>query len=262
MGSSITAERKDPWTMPDIPQLWHEEPIPGMTPEGEIACALRVLHSLGYDDYYHGHISVWQPDRTILTNPWEVVWDRVRASDILRIDDRGRKLSGKYSPSPGLRLHFLVEHYAPADLKPKIILHQHPFYATMWATLKRIPPIYEQGGTWHVPEIHLVPDFPLYEPDVITPEHGEAIARAGWALLGDHGVLLAQPTMHDTVHAGAVLEWRCRVAWEMEGRTDAKPMDREHARNSGRRIANHPQIKQWWSAMLHRQVDLDPAVLS
>ncbi len=247
------------WTPPKVEHLWTEVPIPGLTVEAEIAIAVRVLHEHGYDDHYHGHITVWQPDGTILTNPWEVMWDRVKASDIVRVDQRGRKIGGKYSPSPGIALHYPIEHYAPADCKPRVILHQHPRYATLWATLKRIPPVYEQGGSWIVPEIYLVPEFSLKE--VITPEYGEGIARAGWALLADHGVVIAQPTIHEAAYAAAVLEHRSRRAWELEGRPGAVPMDRELARDSGRRIIGLPQIRQWWSAEVHRQVDIDPKVL-
>ena len=77
----------DPMNAPNL--------MPALTPQAEVALLARALHREGYDDHIAGHIASAQPDGTFLVNPFEVPWDDVRASDIMRIDIDGNVLEGE-----------------------------------------------------------------------------------------------------------------------------------------------------------------------
>jgi ribulose-5-phosphate 4-epimerase/fuculose-1-phosphate aldolase len=260
MSSVLESVQEKPWTPPRVQPEWNPDPIAGLTPKAEIAIALRILHSRGYDDNYFGHITVGQPDGTLLTNPWEVIWDQLRASDILTVDMEGRKIEGRYSPSPAISLHLAVKHYAKDPNKARVVLHQHPRYATLWAMREQAPPIYDQGGSWVDSPIYVVPEFSA--GDVVTREHGEGITDCGWALLSDHGVLVLGSNLVEATWRASVLEYRSRRAHELEGRPGATPMDAETAQESANQIKGLAFTKQWWDAEVHRQVRMDPSVLS
>ena len=63
---------------------------PALTAKAELALLCRTLFAEGYDDHIAGHITYRMDDGTMLVNPWELAWDEVCASDILRIDTDGR----------------------------------------------------------------------------------------------------------------------------------------------------------------------------
>jgi L-fuculose-phosphate aldolase len=259
MSSVLKSVTEQSWTPPRVPHEWNLPPIPGLTLQGEIAIALRMLHGKGYDDNYFGHITVEQPDGSLVTNPWEIIWDQLRASDMVTTDPVGRKLAGRYSASPGIGLHLAVKHYAKDAAKARVVLHQHPRYATLWAIRRQVPPIYDQGGAWVDAPIYIVPEFSAGE--VITPEHGAGIADSGWALLADHGVLVLGSSVMEAAWRATWLEYRCRRAYELEGRAGVKPMDPSIVAESAGQIKNLPFVEQWWHSEMHRQVSIDPAVL-
>ena len=57
----------------------------------KMALSCRVLASEGHSETLAGQITVRQPDGSVLTNPWELAWDELRASDIVTIDVVARR---------------------------------------------------------------------------------------------------------------------------------------------------------------------------
>jgi ribulose-5-phosphate 4-epimerase/fuculose-1-phosphate aldolase len=241
-----------------VPFDWNLEPIEGLTLRGEIALALRILDARGYDDNFFGHITVRQEDGSYLTNPWEIMWDDMCASDLLVMDLEGRKLAGRYSVTPGVNLHLAIRRHVTGP-EANIIIHQHPRYATLWATRKEIPPVFDQGSAWAGEDLYLLDEFE--SGDVISGDHAQGIGRARAALLAAHGVVVLGETLPDTVFRAAMLEYRCRRAWELEGKPGVEPLDREVIAALVESLRPPKFVEKWWAAEIFREARRSPAAL-
>jgi ribulose-5-phosphate 4-epimerase/fuculose-1-phosphate aldolase len=241
----------------DVPEV--EKLMPDLGPYAEVALLARALHREGYDDHIAGHIAYLQPDGTFLVNPFELPWDEVRASDVMRIDGDGNVLEGgRWSASRALRMH-LALHRLRHDLT--VSVHNHPRYSTIWANLKRIPPVYDQTSAL------LDHDIALYEEWgglVGEWESAEAVARAlgdkPAALLAHHGVFVAGRSINEAYIRCMALEWRCRQAWMVEAIGPTAPMPREQTDVLANRI-NTVGYRALWEAMVRREIRHDPSVL-
>jgi L-fuculose-phosphate aldolase len=156
----------------DIPQ-----PASELTARQEVALLARVLNREGWNDYNGGHITALLPDGSLLTNPLELGWDELTASDILRIDINGKLLEGTGTVIPALRLHLEYHRLHPGT---KVTVHQHPKYATFYAAIGRIPPAYDQRSSG-VPDEDIT-FYAEYDGTVEKPAMATAAAKA----LGDH----------------------------------------------------------------------------
>jgi ribulose-5-phosphate 4-epimerase/fuculose-1-phosphate aldolase len=122
--------------------IGRREDFDHLPPNVQVALLARTLWTEGYRDNTNGHITVRDGD-TLLTNPYPLGWDEVRASDVVRIDLDGNKLEGEYDCSPAITLHLELLRARP-DVR--VVVHNHPEYATVWADLHRTPLVYDQTG--------------------------------------------------------------------------------------------------------------------
>ncbi|MFT5484953.1 MAG: L-fuculose-phosphate aldolase, partial [Halieaceae bacterium] len=60
-----------------------------LSQKAPVALLCRILFREGWREHLAGHISYRLPDGNILTNPWELVWDELTASDIVTVDPQG-----------------------------------------------------------------------------------------------------------------------------------------------------------------------------
>src|SRR5438477_3253061 len=197
--------------------------MPELTPQAEVAVLARALCRESYDDHTAGHIAYLQPDGTFLANPFELPWDEVCASDIMRIDSDGNVLSGKWSASRALRMH-LALHRRRHDLT--VSVHNHPRYATIWANHKRVPPIYDQTSSLIDYDIAIYEEWGRLVGESDSAEKvAAALGDGRAALLAHHGVLVAARSINEAYIRCMVLEWRCRQAGmgEAPGQTDPEP---------------------------------------
>jgi L-fuculose-phosphate aldolase len=233
--------------------------MPDLTPQAEVALLCRALHREGYDDHIAGHISYEQPDGTFLVNPFELAWDEICASDVLRIDAELNVLEGRLSANGSLGLHMRM-HRTRDDLT--VIVHNHSRFGTIWANAQRVPPIYDQTGALLFQDIALAGD---YDGLVAKAENSDAAIRAlgaaQAALLANHGVLVTGRSIAEAYVRGLTLEWRCRQAWHMESMGAGVPMKPDVAAKLARRVdrVGYPAL---WEAMVRRELRADPGVLS
>ena len=59
--------------------------LPELSAKAQVALMCRMLFCEGWNDHIAGHITFRLPDGNVLTNPWELAWDEVTASDILTL---------------------------------------------------------------------------------------------------------------------------------------------------------------------------------
>ena len=232
--------------------------LPELTPRAELALLCRILFEAGYDDHIAGHISYRQSDGSFLVNPWELPWDEICASDVMRVDEHGKVLDGPWQVTPAYKLHMALHNLRP---DANVIVHNHSHYGTLWACSKKVPPIYDQTSSLVDGELVLYNEF---EGMVVESDAAEKAARAlgdaKWALLANHGVLV---TARDIRHAhlrSFVLEHRCRIAWELDLAGKGSPLPAEHSNKIGA-LVDSSQLPFYWEALGRRMLRADPRVI-
>jgi ribulose-5-phosphate 4-epimerase/fuculose-1-phosphate aldolase len=221
-----------------------------------------MLYREGYNDHNWGHISYIQDDGTILLNPWEVPWDEVRASDILRIDNKGQLLSGRWTVTPAISLH-LAAHRLRADVK--VAVHHHSDWGTIWAAMGAVPGIYNQSSAQVSGELAL---YNEYESDVTFAEVADANVRAigenNAAILANHGVFVMADSIARAHQRCVALETRCRTAWRVKalGADKGLPMTKSAIDGLVGSVLAGKSGPRFYHAMIRREVLANPDVLT
>ncbi|TDG11267.1 class II aldolase/adducin family protein [Seongchinamella unica] len=239
-------------------------PMPGrrplLPPLSEKACVAlmcRMLFKEGWNEHIAGHITYRQPDGTILTNPWELAWDELTASDIMTLDSEGKIIDGEWNITPAIGLHIQLH-----DLRPEVnvVIHNHARWSGIWANLQRVPPVYDQTGA------HCGAELPIYNEYTGTFENeksslsaAEALGNAKWALLANHGSLVVAKDLRQAHLRAITLEWRCKRAYEVELAGGAEPLSTEQIEKVGITDANG--FPFCWEAMARRELRLDPSIM-
>lgn len=232
--------------------------LPELSPRAEVALLCRVLFREGYDDHIAGHVTVLQPDGTLLVNPWELAWDEITAADVLRVDMQGKVLEGEWNVTPAIGLHLAV-HHARSDVK--LILHNHSRFGTLWANAHRAPGVYDQTSAQVDGEVVVFDEYGGTVDD--ASEANAAVAALGqskWALLANHGVFVVASDLRQAHLRALTLEWRCRQAWHMEALGGGTPMPAEVADRTGAMIDGNG-FPFLWEAMARREIRRDATVL-
>lgn len=232
--------------------------LPELTPHQELALLCRALHREGYDDHIAGHVTLAQPDGTFLVNPWELAWDEVTASDIIRIDGKGAVVEGDWNVTPAIGLHLAV-HRERHDIK--VVMHNHPRWGLVWSASGRVPPVYDQTSG----QVEGDPVFyDEYAGTVDRAPEAEAAAAAlgiaKWAILKNHGVFLVGKDIRQAHLRAITLEHRCRLAWQVEALGTGTPItDPETLRIA--QMSDDLGFPFLWEAMARREIRQDAAVL-
>jgi L-fuculose-phosphate aldolase len=235
-----------------------ERLMPSLTPRGELAVLARALYREGYEEHIAGHISYKQPDGSLLVNPFHLRWNELRAEHVCRIDLDGNVLEGEWFVSRAIQLH-LELHRSRDDVT--VAVHNHPRWGTVWASLKRVPPVHDQTSALVDNEIVVHDDYgqPVSDADEARGTVA-SLGKAKAALLGHHGVLVVADDVAQAYARCMSLEWRCRMAWLVEAVGGAQPMPPEASQELARGIdrRGYPGL---FEAMARQEVQLDPRVL-
>ncbi len=243
---------------PLVPRDGRYPVLPRLTPRQELALLCRTLFREGYNDHIAGHITYRQPDGTLLVNPWELTWDEVTASDMVRLAPDGRVLEGDWNVTPAINVH-LDLHQTRHDIA--VAIHNHPEWGSVWSAAGRVPPIYDQTSA-------MVDGDPLlydeYRGTVEERSAGrsavERLSASKWALLANHGVFVLARDIRQAHLRAITLEWRCKLAWRVEALGDGMPVAPETATFIGTR-ADSAGFPFMWEAMARREIRRDPGVL-
>lgn len=232
--------------------------LPDLSPAAEVALLARTLFREGYDDHLAGHITSRQPDGTYLVNPYGLTWDEITAADVMRIDANGVTIEGQWTVSPAVTLH-LALHEVREDIG--VVVHNHPVHGTLWADAHRIPPVYDQTGSYVLGDPVLYADYEGIVTDwEVCRRIAAKLVDARVALLANHGVVVLAPDIALAHHRAVTLEWRCRQAWRLEALGGGVPMPAEEAALLGS-LMDQMAFPHMWEAMVRRELRDDPSVL-
>lgn len=182
-----------------------------LTPQQELACAFRLLARSGYSQNLAGHITVAADESNELfwVNPWGRWWEEVQASDICLVDLEGKVVAGRWDVTPAIFIHTEIHRRRP---EARVVVHNHPYYGTLLATIGELPGIGEQTGCMFDGEMGLFEEF---TGGVDNASAGEELARAlsdaSVALLVNHGVLVTGSSVAEATYRAISFERVCQL---------------------------------------------------
>ncbi len=231
--------------------------LPEMSEQAKVALMCRVLFKEGWNEHIAGHITHRLPNGNILANPWELAWDEVCARDILTLDGQGQVIEGDWNITPAIHLHIQLHDRRP-DVQ--VVLHHHPHWSGLWASMGRAPPVYDQSSAYVAGELPVHDEYgdTFREADTSLAAI-KALGDAKWALLANHGTLIVARDLRQAHLRAATLEWRCMRAWQVESAGGGAALSEEEIAKAG--IADDNGMPFLFEAMARRELRADPTIL-
>ncbi|MCB1677737.1 MAG: class II aldolase/adducin family protein [Halioglobus sp.] len=230
--------------------------LPELSECAQVALMCRMLFREGWNEHIAGHITYRLPNGNILTNPWELAWDELTASDIVTLDSQGNVIEGDWNVTPAIGLHIQLHALRP-DIN--VVIHNHGQWSGIWANLQRVPAIYDQTGAHCGVELPLYNEYAgTFENQATSLSAAEALGDAKWALLANHGALVVGRDLRQAHLRVVTLEWRCKRAYEVELAGGGVPLaDAEVEKVS---ITDANGFPFCWEAMARRELRADPSI--
>jgi L-fuculose-phosphate aldolase len=231
--------------------------LPPLSDQAQVALMCRMLFREGWNEHIAGHITYRLANGTVLTNPWELAWDEVTASDILTLDESGAVIAGDWNTTPALGLHLQLHKLRP-DVH--VVIHNHARWSGIWANMHRVPPVYDQAGAYVDGPLPLFDEYGgTFEDTDKSLAAAKALGNAKWALLVNHGSLVVGRDLRQAHLRAATLEWRSMRAYEVELAGGGVPLtDAQIAEIARPDAYGFPFL---WEAMARRELRDDPGIL-
>ena len=231
--------------------------LPELSEQAQVALMCRMLFREGWNEHIAGHITYRVDNGSMLTNPWELAWDEVTASDILTLDESGRIIEGEWNVTPAVGLHVQLHQLRP-DVK--VIIHNHARWSGLWANMHRVPPVYDQAGAYVDGPLPLFDEYGgTFEDEDKSLAAAKALGEAKWALLANHGSLVVGKDLRQAHLRVVMLEWRSQRAYELEQVGGGVPMTDEQIAEIA--LPDAHGFPFLWEAMARRELREDPSVI-
>ena len=239
------------------PNPGERELLPELSEAAQVALQCRILYKEGWDEHLAGHITYRLDNGNVLVNPWELTWDEITASDILTLDKDGNIVEGKWNVTPAIGLHLQLHELRP---EIKVVMHNHPHWSGLWASMGRVPPIYDQTSAMVDGHLPLYDEYSgTFDDSSVTLAAAEALGDAKWALLVNHGTLIVGENLRQAHLRAITLEWRSKRAYQAELAGGATPLSDEQVTSLA--LADANGFPFLWEAMARRELRSDPHIL-
>ena len=182
-----------------------------LTIRQELACALRILAREGWRENLSGHVTVATGDGGMWCSPWGLWWEEVRASDVLRLDPDGRIVEGPWDVTPAVFLHTEL-HRVRADAR--VVVHNHPYYATLLATMGVRPRLVHQNACIFDGELAFVDEYGGIEDANDGKWLATQVGDASGILLAHHGAIVTAPAIAEACYKATTFERMCRLTFD------------------------------------------------
>lgn len=231
--------------------------LPDMSEQAQVALMCRMLFKEGWNEHIAGHITYRLGDGRILSNPWELAWDEVCASDIVTLDETGKVVAGEWNVTPAIGLHLQLHALRP---EVNVVIHNHAHWSGIWANLHKVPPVYDQAGAYVDGPLPLYDEYEgTFEAEDKSLAAAQALGDAKWALLANHGALVVGRDLRQAHLRAITLEWRSKRAYEVELAGGGVPLSDAQIAEIALPDANgFPFL---WEAMARRELRDAPEIL-
>jgi ribulose-5-phosphate 4-epimerase/fuculose-1-phosphate aldolase len=198
------------------PTIREPNPGPGLSLEltvpQQLACALRILAHDGWQENLSGHITWATGDGGMWVNPWGMWWEEVRAADIVRLDADGNIVEGRWDVTPAVFLHTEL-HRARADAT--VVVHNHPYHATLLAAMGEPPRMVHQNSCIFDGELAFVDEYGVLENAADGQWLADNVGDASGILLAHHGAIVTAPTIAEACYKATAFERMCRLTHDL-----------------------------------------------
>jgi ribulose-5-phosphate 4-epimerase/fuculose-1-phosphate aldolase len=188
-----------------------------------LAATFRIFCRYGFNEGVAGHVTVRDPidTDTFWVNPFGMSYTRIKVSDLIRVDSKGRVVDGK---RPVNTAAFAI-HSSIHELRPETnaSAHAHTVYGKAFCSFgKLLAPITQDACYFY--EDHAL--FDCYEGISDVKDEGLAIANAlgrkKAAILRNHGLITVGETIDECAYWMIAFDNACRV--QMLAESSGKPM--------------------------------------
>ena len=195
-----------PWSGASTP---HEERVHR---KQRLAAAFRLFAKFGFDEGVAGHITARDPERLdhFWVNPFGMPFAKVKASDLLLVDDQGQVVEGA---RPVNRAAFAI-HSQVHRARPDVIAaaHSHSLHGKAWSSLGRpLDPITQDACDFY--QDHGV--YQGFNGIVVDSAEGGNIAAALGStkavILRNHGLLTVGQSVDEAAWWFIRMERCCQV---------------------------------------------------
>jgi len=224
-----------------------------------LACLHRILAGIGFTENMAGHITVADDDGILLASPWGMWWDEVRASDLVRVAPDGTFLDGEWDVSPAIFLHTGLHARRP---DARVVVHNHPYHATLLATMGRMPEITHQAACMFDGALALVDE---YEGQVLDADAGAVLAEqvgdADGIILVNHGAIVIGASVPEAAYRAATFARMCRLTADaLVAGVPTREIAPEHRRALRDAFRTHA-LDAYWNGAVRMLVRDHPDVL-
>ena len=194
-----------PWTPASLAPVG-----PVLDERQQLACLHRILARSGFTENLAGHVTMAiDGSDDLWASPWGLWWDEVRASDLVRVGPDGSVRDGRWSVSPAIFLHTELHRIRP---DARVVVHNHPYAATLLATMGRLPEITHQAACMFDGGLRLVDE---YQGQVLDADAGtwlaEAVGDAIGVILLSHGAIVIGESVAEATYRSVTFERMCRL---------------------------------------------------
>lgn len=231
-----------------------------LSPQQELACCLRLLATEGYNENFAGHITWQQPGaQAMWCNPAGLWWNEVSASDICLVDLNGEVLEGHWPITEAIFIHTELHRRRP---DARVIVHGHPYYATLLSAIPAAPVIGHQAGCVFDGEIGLVNEYDGAVNNLDAGQHlADHVGADTGVILANHGALVLGDYVPLATFRAVSFERMCRMTVDLKQLgaevQEILPQFRHH---------NYEWLKtkgasQYWAGAVRMLVKEQPEVL-
>ncbi len=186
-----------------------------------VVTVVRQMYQRNYICATEGNISARLDERTWLITPTNRSKWLIEASELVVIDDQGKKLSGKLEPSSEYRLH-LECYKVRRDINS--VIHAHPPASTaltvagLALVTKALPEVMITLG--EVPTC----SYETTGTEQLAYKVADLIKKYNAVLMDRHGCVTVGATLFDAYDNLERLEWACQVTLLSRGKGEIKPL--------------------------------------
>ena len=195
-----------------------------------LAGACRIFGRAGFSLGLFGHITVRDPEDTdtYWANPLGISFNRIRVSDLVRVDHGGNLLDGDRPVNPvGVLLHSAIHQARP---EVQAVCHAHSVYGSAWSTQGRpVDPITQDTSVFFESQAIIAEPRVARGPD----EAAQFAAAFGEARVGiqvGHGVFTTGLSVDEAAWWFVAMDRACQVQLLAEGAGEPQTWPPEAAR--------------------------------
>ena len=191
-------------------------------------------------------------------NPWGIWWDEVRASQVIRVDAAGNVVEGDWDVTGAISIHTEL-HRARPDAT--IVVHNHPYYATLLAAMGELPRMVHQNSCLFHDELAFVDEYALVEGEAEGQWLADNVGEASGVLLAHHGAIVTASNIADACYRAATFERMCRFTYDIlaAGRTPVEISPEQRA--PLQKLLNEVTGRAYWEGAVRTLIAREPEVL-